>query len=114
MIEPHAYLLNKPTNGALLYKIISSKYFFAMIEKKYLYFKRVDTYDDDKRDADQPDKDKELTTGIRFEKSPEYTAQQYYSDSRSRTYACCFSTENTTYLWKHYDNQESNAVCLVF
>jgi hypothetical protein len=114
MIEPHAELLSKPINGTLLYKIIPAQYFFDMLEKKYLYFRRVDTYCDDKRDSDQPDKDKELTKGIKFEKSPQYTVQQYYSDTRSKTYACCFSTENTQYLWDHYDNQESNSICLVF
>src|SRR5262249_45009679 len=113
-IEPHAYILKKPDAETLLYKIVSLKNFTHMIENDYLYFRRVDTYHDDKRDSDQPDKDKEASEKSKFENAPDYTAQNYYDSCRSKTYACCFSTENTPHLWEHYGENDPNAICLVF
>lgn len=113
-IEPHAALLTKPDENTLLYKIISAKNFTNMVENDYLYFRRVDTYHDDKRDSDQPDKDKEASQKRKFENALDYTAKNYYDSCRSKTYACCFSTENTSHLWEHYGESDPNAICLVF
>lgn len=113
-IEPHAYLLEKPPLGTLLYKIIPSNFFIDMLDKNYLYFRRVDTYHDDKRDSDQPNNDKELSDKSKFENAPNYSAKNYYDDCRSRTYTCCFSTENTGHIWEHYAGTDNNAVCIVF
>ncbi len=113
-IEPHAALLKKPNEKTLLYKILSSDNFFNMIENNYLYFKKVDTYSDDKRDSDQPDKNKEASEKSKFEKSPEFTARHYYDSCRAKTYACCFSTENTPHIWSNYGGNDPNSVCLVF
>ncbi|HVE44938.1 MAG TPA: DUF2971 domain-containing protein [Gammaproteobacteria bacterium] len=113
-IEPHAYILKKPDEETLLYKITSSDNFFKMLKDNYLYFKRVNTYTDDTRDSDQPDKDKEASEKSKFENAPEYTARHYYDSCRSKTYACCFSTENTSHIWEHYGDNDSNAICLVF
>lgn len=112
LIEPHAYLLRKPDHKALLYKIISLENFFDMIQNKYLYFRRVDTYKDDTRDSDQPDKDKRISEKSKFESSPDYNAKKYYAECRSKTYACCFSTENTEHIWEHYGDE--NTLCLIF
>ena len=112
-IEPHAYLLKKPGENTPLYKIVSFKNFADMVENEYLYFRRVDTYHDDKRDSDQPDKDKEVSEKSKFENALDYTAKNYYDSCRSKTYACCFSTENTSHLWEHYGESDPNAICLV-
>jgi hypothetical protein len=113
-IEPHAYLLTKPNQETLLYKIIPSHYFFDMLKDDYLYFRRVDTYNDDKNDSEQPPKDRKLNEKIGFEKNPEFKVSNYYDRSRSRTYACCFSTENTPFLWNHYNDADNNAIRIVF
>ncbi len=113
-IEPHAPLLKKPGENSVLYKIVSSENFIDMVQHDYLYFKRVDTYSDDKRDSDQPDKDKEISDKSKFEKAIDYTAKNYYDSCRSKTYACCFSTENTASLWENYGDDRSGGVCLVF
>ncbi len=112
-IEPHKPLLTQPDEDVFLYKIIKSEHFFDMLKKKYLYFKRVDTYTDDKRDSDQPDGDRLLSQKVGFEKNPNYTLDKYYDGARKRTYACCFSLENTTYHWKTYGGNDPNPICMV-
>lgn len=84
-----------------------------MLEKKYLYFKRVDTYADDTRDSDQPDGDRLLSEKASFEKNPDYKLSNYYEGARKRTYACCFSLENTPYHWKTYGGDDPNPICMV-
>ena len=37
-----------------------------------------------------------------FEKAPGFTLSDYYARSRARTYACCFSLENSPHMWGHY------------
>lgn len=112
-IEPHKPLLMQPDEDAFLYKIIKLEHFFDMLEKKYLYFKRVDTYTDDKRDSDQPDGDRLLSEEVGFERNPNYTLNDYYEGSRKRTYACCFALENTPYHWETYGGDDPNPVCMV-
>jgi hypothetical protein len=85
-----------------------------MLEKNYIYFSRVDMYDDDIRDSDQPDKDKGLSETSKFENAPQFSAKNNYDHCRSRTYACCFSTENTPYIWTQYGGSNCSAICLVF
>lgn len=113
-IEPHHYLLKKPQPDSLLYKIIPSDYFINMLEDNYIYFRRVDTYHDDIRDSDQPDEDKHLSEKSKFENATNYSGKDYYNDCRARTYACCFSTENTPHLWGHYSGSNNSATCLAF
>lgn len=114
LIEPYAEFLKKPDEGTLVYKIISVSNFMKMLEKKYLYFRRVDTYFDDKKDSDQPEKDKTITNTARFQQCPHHTLTKHYAIARSRTYACCFSTERTPYLWEHYGEPGAINICLVF
>ncbi len=77
LIEPHAPLLTKPNKDTPLYKIISYRYFTDMIDRNYLYFSRVDTYNDDVSDSDAPNKDKEIHKVKHFQKCPTYTAYDY-------------------------------------
>jgi hypothetical protein len=108
LIEPHAPLLNKPNEDSHLYKVILFRNFNDMINRNYLYFNRVDTYNDDIRDSDPPDKDKKIFREKYFEKSTNYNLYDYYKNCRSRTYACCFSLEGSSHIWKYGD------ACIVF
>lgn len=85
------------------------------ITGSYLYFNRVDRYKDDLNDGQQLPKDRQVSAGVKFEKAPNYSGADYYDQSRARTYACCFSLENSDYIWKNYANgSERGKVCIVF
>jgi len=123
LIEPHAPLLAIPNDGQLLYKIMTVENLIRSISGNYLHFNRVDSYVDlsgsnplaDFNDGRQLPKDEVGNSRISFEKAPDFTAAKYYDKSRSRTYACCFSMENSSYIWKHYGNGGAKGkVCLVF
>jgi len=123
LIEPHAQLLTVPRDGQLLYKVMTVENLIQSVGGNYLYFNRVDRYKDfsgsnplaDINDGRQLPKDEADNSKIGFEKAPGFTAAGYYNKSRSRTYACCFSLENSNYIWKHYGNGSAKGkVCLVF
>jgi hypothetical protein len=95
-VEPHFQLLKQPD-----------------LHKNYLHFQRVDTYQDDTFDGEQLPSDKELNQKLAFEKSPSFTVATYYDTSRSRTYACCFSLENSSYIWTEY-GKGGNVLGLAF
>ena len=113
-IEPHKITLKQPLDEQLLYKIISADNLIKSIEENYLYFRRVDTYFDDKHDGEQLELDRIGNATSRLVKVPSYTAENYYDGSRSRTYACCFSLENSAHIWNNYGNDGNGAICLVF
>ncbi|MDK2124307.1 DUF2971 domain-containing protein [Parachitinimonas caeni] len=118
-IEPHAPLLTVPPEDQLLYKIMSVENLLHSITGSYLYFNRVDSYADfpnaDKNDGQQLPMDQAANATTKFEARPDYDAAQYYDQCRARTYACCFSTENSDYIWKNYANgSEKGKVCVVF
>lgn len=123
LIEPHAPLLNIPNDRQLLYKIMTVGNLIRSVGGNYLHFNRVDRYVDllssnplaDTNDGRQLPKDEAVNSRIRFEKAPDFTAADYYNKSRSRTYACCFSMENSNHIWEHYGNDSAKGkVCLVF
>lgn len=118
-VESHAGMLKIPPDGQLLYKIISAENLLRSIVGGYLHFNRVDSYVDfpgaDPYDGKQLAKDQQGNASARFEKAPDFSAADYYEKSRSRTYACCFSLENSEHIWNHYaSNNEKGKVCLVF
>jgi len=118
-VEPHAPLLTVPPDGQLLYKIISVENFLRSIIGKYLHFNRVDSYTDfpgaDPHDGQQLPKDQHGNSSSRFEKSPDFSAANCYDQSRARTYACCFSLENSDFIWNNYANgSERGKICVVF
>jgi len=85
----------------------------------YLHFNRVDSYPDfpnaDENDGRQLPQDQPANTAVRFEKAPDFSAARYYDQSRARTYACCFSTKNSDYIWNNYGNgSEKGKICVVF
>ena len=123
IVEPHAPLLNVPHDGQLLYKVMSIENLLRSVGGNYLHFNRVDSYDDlpssdphtDPNDGRQLPKDQLANFQVRFEKAPDFTAGDYYDKSRARTYACCFSLENSNYIWEHYGNGSAKGkVCIVF
>ncbi len=112
-IEPHAPLLKQPEAGQTLYKIVSGQYFLDMLKHNYLYFRRVDTYQDNS-DGEQLLLDKAANEKATFAKDQSFNLAKYYDTSRARTYACCFSLSNSDYIWNEYGNGGKDAVCLVF
>ncbi len=119
IVEPHAHLLKVPSDGQLLYKIMSAENLLRSIAGNYIHFNRVDSYMDfagaDLHDGQQLPNDEEANARARFERAPEYSAANYYDQSRARTYACCFSTENSDFIWKSYaNNSDKGKVCVVF
>ncbi len=118
-IEPQAGLLRCPSDGALLYKMITVENLLRSIVGAYLHFNRVDSYRDfpdaDPHDGEQSPRDRKLNTRARFARAQHFSAADYYDQSRARTYACCFSLENSEYIWNEYaNNSERGKVCVVF
>lgn len=118
-VEPHAPLLTIPPDGQLLYKILSVENLLRSIIGNYIHFNRVDSYADfpgaDPHDVQQLPKDQQGNSSTRFEKAPDFSAANYYDQSRARTYACCFSLENSDFIWDNYANSsERGKVCVVF
>jgi hypothetical protein len=78
----------------------------------YLHFNRVDRYRDfhgaDAHDGEQLPGDFASNTATKFEKAPHFTAADYYVQSRSRTYACCFSLDNSAHIWREYAKGSPN------
>lgn len=105
-IEPHALLLRRPPDDQLLYKIVSVENLLRSIDGGYLHFNRVDGYMEfpgaDHHDGEQLPSDRPINGQAKFEKAPEFSAADYYDRCRSRTYACCFSLENSDYIWTNY------------
>lgn len=118
-VESHAGMLKIPPDGQLLYKMITVDNLLRSIVGGYLHFNRVDSYVDfpgaDPYDGEQLPQDLQGNASSRFEKAPDFSAADYYDKSRSRTYACCFSLENSALIWSNYANGcEKGKVCLVF
>jgi hypothetical protein len=115
-VEPHKNLLKQPDNKQTLYKVMSIENFFKSIEGNYLYFNRVDSYEDDLADGKQLPSEEGSNKSITFEKSPDFTLEHYYNQSRERTYACCFSLNNSQCIWRNYGNQEDGRgkICIEF
>ena len=118
-VEPHARMLKTPPDSQLLYKMMTVENLLRSIEGGYLYFNRVDHYRDfpgaDPNDGAQLPQDRKGNEAARFAKAHDYSAADYYDTSRSRTYACCFSIENSDYIWIEYANgSEKGKVCVVF
>ena len=118
-VEPHAGLLRMPPDTQLLFKISTVENLLKSMDGGYLHFNRVDSYPDfpgvDMHDGEQLPEDRSGNASSRFEKAPEFSAADYYDQSRSRTYACCFSLKNSDQIWKLYGTgSEKGKVCIVF
>ena len=118
-IEPHAPLLSIPPEVQLLYKAMTVENLLRSVTGNYLHFNRVDSYSDfqnaDENDGQQLPKDQPANAAARLQKDPDFSAADYYDQSRARTYACCFSIENSDYIWKNYANGSAKGkVSVVF
>lgn len=106
VIEPHAPLLSQPATDQRLFKIMKAEHLIQSIEGGYLHFNRVDAYSDfplaDAHDGAELPLDQPANQAASFKKAPGFTLSDYYARSRARTYACCFSLENSPYIWEHY------------
>jgi hypothetical protein len=112
-------MLTSPPPGQLLYKVMTVENLLRSIEGRYLHFNRVDDYRDfpgaDPHDGAQLPRDLDGNAAARFAKAPDFSAADYYRTSRARTYACCFSLENSDHIWREYANGSARGkVCLVF
>jgi hypothetical protein len=107
-IEPHAAMLIAPSDGQQLYKIMTVENLLRSVSGGYLYFNRVDSYKDfrnaDGHDGEQLQQDRAANSATRFEKAPDFSGADYYDRCRNRTYACCFSLENSDHIWREYGN----------
>jgi hypothetical protein len=118
-VEPHAGLLKGPDQDQLLYKVMKVEHLIASVREKYLHFNRVDGYADfpgaDPHDGQQLPTDQYRNAASRFEKAPEFSAADYYDQSRRRTYACSFSLENSAVIWANYANgSKRGKACVEF
>ena len=118
-IEPQTHLLRVPPDRQLLYKMMTVESLLRSMVGNYLHFNRVDSYGDfpgaDPHDGRQLPEDLPGNATAKFENSPGYSAADYYDQSRARTYACCFSLENSDYVWDNYANGSPlGKVCVVF
>jgi hypothetical protein len=118
-IEPHTPLLSVPHEDQLLFKIVTIESLLRSVVGSYLHFNRVDSYIDfpeaDPHDGQQLPEDIQGNRMARFEKAPEFSAADYYNQSRKRTYACCFSLENSDFIWNSYaNNTKKGKACVVF
>lgn len=118
-VEPHANLLNLPTDGQLLFKVMTIENLLRSIDSNYLHFNRVDSYPDfpnaDRNDGRQLPKDQHSNACTRLKNAPDFSLSDYYDQTRARTYACCFSLENSDFIWNNYANGSAKGkVCVVF
>lgn len=113
IIENQPPWLKQPSVGTKLYKIMRFQDFENSIVNKYLYFRRVDKYNDI-YDSDQPQLERDKNMKIHFEKQPEIKYGTIIEQQRERTYGCCFSTQLNDYLWDTYSQNDPNAVCIEF
>lgn len=119
LVEPHAGMLNVPPPDQLLYKVMTVENLVRSIDGGYLHFNRVDYYRDfpgaDPHDGAQLPRDRSGNEFTRFAKAPDFSAADYYTTSRARTYACCFSLENSDHIWREYANGGARGkICVVF
>jgi hypothetical protein len=116
LIEPHAGLLIAPSEGQLLYKVMTVENLLRSVAASYLHFNRVDAYtDSDPNDGAALPSDQAVNTQMTFGKAPDFSAADYYKQSRARTYACCFSLQNTDYIWRTYGKGGAHGkICVVF
>lgn len=118
-VEPHAGLLKQPSDDQQLFKIVKVSDFIRSVSSSYLHFQRVDSYKDfptaDAYDGEQPAKDRAVNASVAFEKTPDYSAADYYDNCRARTYACSFSLINSRLIWERYGvGDPVGKICIVF
>jgi hypothetical protein len=118
-VEPHSGLLTLPATGQSIYKIMKAERLIEAIAGQYLHFNRVDRYSDfpgaDPNDGAQLPADLAANQAAEFTRGRQWTLADYYNQARGRTYASCFSLENSEHIWREYANGATHGkVCVVF
>ncbi len=107
-VEPHAPMMNVPPDGQLLYKMMTVENLLRSSAGAYLHFNRVDSYidfpDADPHDGQQLPEDQQDNAMVRIATASDFSVADYYDQSRARTYACCFSLENSDFILNNYAN----------
>ena len=97
-IEPRRGLLRIPDDDVRLFKVMRLDHFLDSVRHGYLYFRRVDSYGAsagaDPDDGRQLPSDVSGNRASAFLRQPDFTASEYYDTSRSRSFACCFTTSD--------------------
>lgn len=105
-------MLIAPEPEQLIYKIMRVEDLIRSMALGYLHFNRVDSYRDfpgaDMHDGEQLPGDVAGNAATKFERAPHFSAADYYARARSRTYACCFSLDNSAHIWNEYANGSAN------
>ena len=104
LVEPHAPMLRRAAAEQLLWKVMRAEDFVRSVTGSYLHFNRIDSYKDFPDDGQQLPLDEPGNAAARFVKSAHFSWSDACNRARSRTYACCFSLENSEYIWKHHGN----------
>jgi len=112
-------MLDQPNGGRLLYKVMTIENLVRSVKGSYLHFNRVNSYSDfpgaDQHDGQQSPTDRPLNEAKKFRNAPQHSLANYYDQCRARTYACCFSLENSDHIWRNFGNgSELGKVCVVF
>jgi hypothetical protein len=109
-IEPYVGKLNAPSDGQLLYKIMIIESLLLFIFGSYLHFNHIHSYKEfpeaDEFDGKELPKDNPGNISTKFENALNYS--DYYDALRKLTYACCFSLENSDFIWKTYANNSKS------
>lgn len=118
-IEPHALLLQCLSDDCQLYKVMTVENLLYSLAGNYLHFNRVNAYKDfpgaDISDGKQLPSDQTSNASVAFASNPRVSAASYYDQCRSRTYACCFSIDNSDHIWDAYGKGSAlGKVCIVF
>lgn len=116
-IEPHKMLLEQPSPDQRLYKVMSVEDLIRSVAGSYLHFQRVDQYRDfpgaDREDGAETASARSVSMQVGLQKTPNFSLSDYYHSARGRTYACCFSLENSEYIWNSYGgNTKFGKICL--
>ncbi|MBX9586230.1 MAG: hypothetical protein K2X50_03125 [Gammaproteobacteria bacterium] len=106
--------LLQPSPDTLLYKIVKFDYFIDMCQKQYLFFKNVTQYEGNPKDSQMPKRERLLREAVRFENNPDVSLYDFDEPNRNNTYACCFSLNESRYIWKAYAADLKRDLCLVF
>ncbi len=115
---PNRNVLQLPPENTSLYKVISLENLTKSIKDQYLFFTRVDQYNDfpdsDEHDGEQTLNDREAHKNRNLQNS-DFTMEKFYDQNRKRTYACCFSLENSPHIWENYGGDDpKQKICLIF
>lgn len=105
--------LNRPISIKTIFKVMSKNDFELSKKDNYLYFNRVDSYEDG-NDGLQLLLDLIGNQESKFETNPNYSYSKFLDKMRRSTFACCFSTIDNSRSHNYGSDDGSGKVCLKF